>query len=303
MQTYPSRSRAQNPSPARAKGLFMTLLGAFCFALVPIWVRSIVAYSPMEIVFFRGLAGIIPLSFWVMRNSGSRGEATLVRLGNRQRLVLFGMGLCMCGTATTYYLGIMQTSVAKAVVLHYTAPIYVAILSPLLLREKNSPLTWFAVAAGFLGITLIAEPSSMLAGGRQELLGIGSAFFSGICLAGVFICGRFLAGVLSSPLCTLWGSFIVVLLLSPWGLTVQAGHLWQNLPYLLLLGTVSLALPYTLFFQGQKHISAQSTSMAALFEPVCGVAIGFLVFGEKLSPAASAGSVIVLVSIYLAGRR
>ena len=281
----------------------MTMLGAFCFALVPIWVRSIEAYSSMGIVFFRALIGIIPLSLWVLRTAEGRREASLKRLSRKQRLVLLGVGLSMCGTATTYYLGIMNTSVAKAVVLHYTAPLYVAILSPVVLKEKNPPLTWFAVAAGLLGIGLIAEPTSLIGEGRDELPGIAGAFFSGICLAGVFLFGRFLAGGLSSLVCTLWGSIIVVAILLPWGVSVPEGHFWQNLPFLLLLGTVSLVLPYTLFFQGQKHITAQNASMAALFEPVCGIAIGFLFFGEQLTPAGSVGAAIVLLSIYLSGRR
>jgi drug/metabolite transporter (DMT)-like permease len=292
-----------SPTKSRSKGLFMTMLGAFCFALVPIWVRSIEAYSSMGIVFFRALFGVLLLSFWILRTAEGRREATLARLDRKQRLVLFCVGLSMCGTATTYYLGIMKTSVAKAVVLHYTAPIYVAILSPLLLREKNAPLTWFAVCAGLLGIALIAEPSSLIWGGRDELLGIASAFISGICLAGVFLFGRFLAGGLSSPVCTLWGSLIVLLALLPWGVSVPEGYFWQNLPFLGLLGTISLVLPYILFFQGQKHITAQNASMAALFEPVCGIAIGLLFFGERLTLLGSLGAAMVLFSIYLASCR
>ncbi len=292
-----------NPPSALAKGLFLTLLGAFLFALVPIWIRSIQAYSPMGIVFFRGLIGILFLSFWILRTADGRREVTLAGLNRKQRLALIGVGLSMCGTATTYYLGIMNTSVAKAVVLHYTAPIWVAILSPWVLKEKNAPLTWFAVAAGILGIALIAEPSSLIREEKEEILGIASAFISGLCLAGVFLFGRFLAGGISSPVCTFWGCIIVVLILLPWGITVPEGHFWQNLPFLGLLGTVSLVLPYTLFFQGQKHISAQKTSMAALFEPVCGIAIGFLFFGEQLALLASVGAAIVLFSIYLSSRR
>jgi drug/metabolite transporter (DMT)-like permease len=303
MQTHSTTSDTPTPSASRAKGLFMTMLGAFCFALVPIWIRAIEAYSSMGIVFFRAVIGAVPLAIWVLRSKEARHEARLARLNRKQLLVLLGVGLSMCGTATTYYLGIMKTSVAKAVVLHYTAPIYVAILSPLVLKERNTPLTWFAVALGILGIGLIAEPTSLIGGSRDELLGVAGAFFSGICLAGVFLFGRFLAGSLSSPVCTLWGSLIVAVSLTPWGVTVPEGHLWQNLPFLGLLGTVSLVLPYTLFFQGQKHISAQNASMAALFEPVCGIAIGFLFFGEQLTPAGSVGAAIVLLSIYLAGRR
>lgn len=285
------------------KGLCMTMLGAFCFSLVPIWVRSIDSYSSVSIVFYRALIGVFPLFLWSMRKPGSRNELSLKGLDWKFRLVLFGVGLSMCGTASTYYLAIMKTSVAKAVLLHYTAPLYVAILSPVLLKERNPPLTWIGVAAGLLGTALIAEPANLFRGSQEELLGTFSALLSGICLAGVFLLGRFLAGYLSSLISTFWGSLIVVIILLPFGLHVPEGYFWQNLPFLLILGTVSLALPYALFFQGQNYISAQTSSLAALFEPVCGIGIGFLIFGEQLDLLGILGAALVLLSIYLAGRR
>ena len=281
----------------------MTLLGAFCFALVPIWVRSIEAYSSMSIVFYRALVGLFPLFFWILRKPNLRNHVTLKHLDWKHRLVLAGLGISMCGTASTYYLAILKTSVAKAVLFHYTAPIYVAILSPFILKEKNAPLTWFAIGAGLLGTVMIAEPSNLFAGSSEELLGIISGLLSGIFLSGVFVFGRFLAGYLPSQVSTLWGCIMVALILLPLGANVPAGHFGHNLPFFLLLGTISLAVPYTLFFQGQNYISAQTASQAALFEPVCGIGVGFLIFGEKLTLLGLVGAVLVLFSIYIASCR
>ncbi|MFW6414850.1 MAG: DMT family transporter [Thermodesulfobacteriota bacterium] len=285
----------------RVKGLFMTLFGAFCFALAPVWVRAIDAYSPLSIVFYRALIAIFPLFYLAMRSQESRGKLMLSGLGRKHLLVLFCIGLSMCGTATTYYLAIMKTTVAKAVLLHYTAPIYVAIFSPLVLKEKNSKVTWFAVGMGILGTALIVEPTNLLVESRDELIGMLSALLSGIFLSGVFLFGRFMAGSLSSLISTFWGCVIVATILLPLGIQLPPGYFWHNLPFLLLLGTVSLALPYTLFLQGQNYISAQASSLAALFEPVCGVAIGFLLYGEQLTLLAFTGALLILVSIYFAG--
>lgn len=285
------------------KGLFMTLLGAFCFSLIPIWVRSIEAYSSMSIAFFRALFGMAFLFFWILRRPEGAAAVGFHRLENRELVVLGCMGICMCITPVTYYLAIMKTSVAKAVLLHYTAPLYVAILSPFILREKNTPLTWFAVGAGLLGTALITEPAGLLGGDADEIIGIASALISGMGLAGIFLFGRFLAGRLPSQIRALWGCVIVAILLLPFGIMVPEGYFWHNLPFLVLLGTVSLAIPYTLFFKGANYITAQSSSVVSLFEPVCGIGIGFLFFGERLSAAGFAGAGIVLISIYIASRR
>ncbi len=297
-QVKATDSGKMNP---RIKGLFMTLLGAFCFSLAPVWVRAIDSYSSFSIVFYRALIAIFPLFYLVMRTPQSRSKVMLSGLGRKQLLVLFCIGLSMCGTATTYYLAIMKTTVAKAVLLHYTAPIYVAIFSPLVLKEKNTKVTWLAVAIGILGTALIVEPSNLLVGRREEFMGVVSALLSGIFLSGVFLFGRFLAGNLSSLISTFWGCIVVAVILLPLGIQLPPGYFWHNLPFLLLLATVSLALPYTLFLQGQNYISAQASSLAALFEPVCGIAIGFLIFGEQLTFLAFTGAVFVLVSIYFAG--
>ena len=170
----------------RIRGVLLTMLGAFCFALAPVWVRSIKAYGSTSIVFYRALIGSIPLVIWVLRSPRLRQGADLRQMNVRQRWVLLGIGLSMCSTAACYYFAILKTTVAKAVLLHYTAPIYVAIVSPFLLKEKNSILTWIAVGTGILGTALIAEPTALHAAGRDEVLGIASALLSGLCLAGVF---------------------------------------------------------------------------------------------------------------------
>lgn len=287
----------------RIKGVLLTMLGAFCFALAPVWVRSIEAYGSTSIVFYRALIGSIPLVIWVLHSPRLRKGADLRKMDVKQRWVLLGIGISMCTTASFYYLAILKTSVAKAVLLHYTAPIYVAILSPLLLKEKNSFLTWVAAGTGIFGTALIANPAGLHAATSDEVIGIASAMLSGLCLAGVFLFGRFLSGQVPSLVRTMWGSLIVVLLLLPFGVAVPAGYFWSNVGLLLILGTVSLVLPYTLFFKGQNYISAPVASITALFEPVCGIAIGFLIYGEHLSLTGGFGAVAVLVSICISTYR
>lgn len=131
------------------------------------------------------------------------------------------IGLCMCITPVTYYLAIMKTSVAKAVLQHYIAPLHVAILCPFLLKEKNIPLTLFAVGAGLLRTALINQPAGLLKGDAEEVIGIVSILISGIGLAGIFLFGKFLAGRLPSQIRALSGCVIVAILLFPFGIMVS----------------------------------------------------------------------------------
>ncbi|MFP4480849.1 MAG: DMT family transporter [Desulfohalobiaceae bacterium] len=296
-------SPKQVSSKLRVQGVLLTMLGAFCFALGPVWVRSIEDYSTVSIVFYRALIGAVFLFLWILRVPTLRQHADPRRLKHREILVLCAVGICMAATASFYFYGILHTTVAKAVLLHYTAPIFVAAASPFLLREKTSLLVWIAVCVGILGTLLIIEPQNLLQAEASEVKGLISALLSGIALAGVFLCGRYLAGSLPSMVRTMWGISVILVLLLPWGISVPPGLFWTNLPYLLLLGTVSLVLPYTLFFKAHNYVSAQASSVAALFEPVCGVLLGLVLYSEHLTWSGSLGAALVLLSIYLSSLR
>jgi drug/metabolite transporter (DMT)-like permease len=95
---------------------------------------------------------------------------------------------------------------------------------------------------------------------------------------------------------TLAGAFCFALV-PLWVRSIEAYSPLSIVFYRALIGVVPL------FFKGQNYISAQAASVTALFEPVCGIGIGFLFFAEKLTPTGFAGAGIVLLSIYIAQRR
>lgn len=295
---------AEQPVPARRRiqGILMTMLGAFLFALMPIAVRATVGYATPGIVFFRALAGALTLTLIALASPTQRAQLDPRRLDRRTTLSLIGLGATFCGSSVFFFTAMLHTTVAKAVLLNYTAPLYVALLSPLLLREKSTRLARFAVALGFAGIVLIAEPANLKHTSPDELIGLVSGLVSGVCFSGIFLFGRLLAGRVSSLVRTIWSGAVVTVLLLPWGLSAPAEHFAHNLPWLLMLGILCMAAPLMLFFKAQEHISAQTSSTVALFEPVCGVIIGYLVYGESLSPAGIAGAATILVSIYLASQ-
>jgi drug/metabolite transporter (DMT)-like permease len=290
------------PMRRRVAGILMTMLGAALFALMPIAVRAIEGYVAPSIVFFRALSGALTLTVVVLAMPAQRPHLNPRRLERKTVLSLIGLGATFCGSSVFYFISITHTSVAKAVLLNYTAPLYVALLGPLLLKEHSSRVAKLALLIGFAGIVLIAEPANLTRIGSDETIGVISGLISGLCFSGIFLFGRLLAGRVPPLIRTIWSGAVVALLMLPWGISAPAPPFWHNLPWMVMLGTVSMALPLTLFFKAQEHISAQTSSTVALFEPVCGVIIGYLVFGESLSPAGILGAAAILISIYLASR-
>jgi DME family drug/metabolite transporter len=284
------------------KGVLLVGFGAFLFALAPIFARSTAGYSAPAIAFYRALFCALTLFVLSAATPARRREADMRRLARGTVLLVVLQGVFMGLTSVLYTYAYLHTTVAKAVLLNYTAPIYIAALSPLLLKEQRSRWAWPAVALGFAGTALIADPLHLASFRAGELGGILAGFGSGITFAVVLMLGRYLAGRIAPIARTMLAGVVMALMFLPWGLTAPAELLWRNLPWLAGLGFVGLALPYAFIFAGQRHITAQVSSMVALFEPVCGIVVGYVVYAEALSALGIAGAGAVLVSIYLASR-
>ena len=281
------------------RGVALIMLGAFCFSLAPILARSVEGYSTAAIAFYRALFTALTFVVASALSPAQRAGLWPGRLSRKDLLLLLALGLCMGMTSLFYTYAYLHTTVAKAVLLNYTAPIYIAILGPWLLQETRSRYVWAAVPLGFAGIVLIADPSRLLDLQSGQIAGNLAGAASGLTYAAVFMLGRYLSARISSIGRTLVGALVMTLMFLPWGVSVPAELFWRNLPWVAGLGLLAMALPYFFIFSGQKYVTAQVGSMVALFEPVCGVAVGYLVYGETLSTAGMIGAGAVLVSIYL----
>ena len=295
----PSTSEARGRE--KAIGLVITLSAAFFFALVPIWVRFAQGMGAPALVFFRALIGSLFLALPVAMDPVRRQKLSPVFLGKNMWLLL-GLGLSMAGCSTFYFLSIRYTTVAKAVLLNYTAPIYVVLFGPFFLGERASIRGKMGVALGITGMALIVEPAKLASFSSSETVGVIYGIASGLCLSGIFLFGKLLSVKVGSYVRTIWGGAVTLMVLVPWGVVVPPSTLAANWIWLVTLGTLSMALPYTLFFKAQDYIPAHMSSTVALFEPACGVVIGYLAFNEALSPLGMAGAACILAGIYLSSR-
>ncbi len=275
-------------------GIGMVVLGAFCFSLAVLFVRLVDGMDAMAISFYRSLSAFLFFSLLSLR---FREPLHFARY--RPALPhLIGLGLAMGLTMTLYTYAIQHTTAANAALLVNSAPIYVALLAPWLLKEARPRYTWISLALAIVGIVLITNPAAL----RLEsasFAGIAAGAASGFTYALPMLIGRHLRSRVSSITQILWGSGIAALMLLPFAVRTGMAAALPNLPYLIPLGVISLGLSYLLYFLGLQRVSTQVVSVAALFEPVSGALIGLVVFHEYLTLPGVAGGLLVLVSIYL----
>ncbi|GAB4574277.1 MAG: EamA family transporter [Anaerolineae bacterium] len=294
---------AQRLSPASESahserlGILLVVLGAFCFSLSILFIRLIDGLDAMSITFYRSLFAFLFLSMLLPRFP----QALQVRRYRAAIPLLIAIGAAMTVTASLYTYAIQHTAAATAALLVNSSPLYVALLSPWLLREPRPRWTWVGLALAGVGIVLIADPAQ-LSLRSSEFGGIVAGTLSGISYAAPMVISRKLRRTVTGITQNWWGTGITALLLLPFAIPASVPTALPQLHLLIPLGIISLGLSYLLLFLGLQRCSAQVASMAALMEPVFGAMIGLFIFGEMLTPGGWLGAGLVLFSIYLISR-
>lgn len=202
--------------------------------------------------------------------------------------------VCLTLTTVLFMMSNKLTSAANAIVLQYTSPVFIILLSLIVYKQKPSKRDIFALLGVGVGIGLFFY--EQLKGGAP--LGDGLALLSGLTFAGVFFANK-LPG--ANPMdATYLGNLLSVFLL-PFLLFDPAIRTMDPLPWLMILvmGVFQLGIGYILFALGIRQTSATTSSILATLEPVLNPIWVFLVLGETPSPLALTGGAIVLLTVVI----
>jgi drug/metabolite transporter (DMT)-like permease len=164
---------------------------------------------------------------------------------------------------------------ADAILLQYTAPMWMYLASVWLLRESANRRGTVALAVGLTGIGVI------IAGGWQAESGlpVALALASGVTYAGVLICLRLLRGE-SSRWLTVLNHVCGALVLLPWAGSFATPRPAQ-LAALACFGVFQMASAYWLVARGLRSVSPQEAGTLTLLEPLLNPLWAYLVCPEK----------------------
>lgn len=269
------------------------ITAAVMWGFVGILAKMIHGMSAQGIIFYRvAFASII--FFVVLLISGN---TKIVRFGDKKiYLVLFGIFQAM--TMLMYFVSILKGSVSVAVLLLYTAPAYVTVLSPLLLKESSTKKGIVALFLSLAGIVFIVNPQRL---DFSQSIGIMAGIFSGIAYALQIITSKHLSSTYSGYTQAFWSFIIATLIFLPVGLA-PADVVFNNMIFLILLAIFPTILSVSLYFNGLKKVKAQSASILGLIEPVSAVILAILILGEKISTLEIIGGVLILAGAALVMR-
>jgi len=222
--------------------------------------------------------------------------------GIRSFQALLALGPVSLINTFSFYYAYQNTSVANAVLTHYTAPIFVALLAPIFLKERLSIKIAVAVAAATTGLWIMLGASAgqfigLFFAGDHNTVGIMSGLLSGFSYGVLIIILRSLAPSYDPIVMTFFQNIIVALMLLPF-VRIPADFIsaWWAFA---IMGTVhSIAAPI-LYFRGMKDVTAYTASILGYLEPVCVIILGIIFLNEAVGISTVAGGLLVLLSGWL----
>jgi drug/metabolite transporter (DMT)-like permease len=290
---------ATQPVKQSGLGLLYACVAVCFFSTSPIFVRWSSPFSSIEIAFWRlAIAALLVAIMGLITRQRLRLKRQEV-----SRFILYGL---VTALHFIFYIGSLSfTTIAHALALVYTSPIFVTLFSAVVLREPLPRRKYLGIVVAVIGIAIMAgfDPhytSCTLAGtGHCMVLGDGMALLSGICYAIYSIIGRGERD--RHPLfrytTNVYGFAALWLLPVTLYLAFTHSYPLAAVGAVVALGVFPLGLGHTLYNAAVRRIHATYANLIATQEVTGGIILGIILLGEIPSLVTVIGVIVALVGI------
>ena len=248
-------------------------LGGLCIKLIPDW--SGLALNAGR----NGIALVVYVIFFAATRHRPRFN----------RWIFLG-ACCVCATNVLFAMANKMTTAANSIVLEYTAPIFVILLSAIFLRRRPDRLDLVACAVVFLGVLCFFLES--LGGGH--LSGDLLALLSGVTYGGVFMLNEVPNG---DPISSVFWSAMMSTLIGLPQMVQQPRLEGTALVSMLVLGVFQLGLAFVFLTVGLKTTSSITASLVTGIEPVLNPVLVAVFYHEYMGVISVIGACIVIVGV------
>lgn len=264
--------------PAHTKAVGLLLICAVLWSSAGVLIKFI-DWPPLAVAGGRGLiAGL----FLLLVHRPLRFTWSPLQLG---------ASLAYLGCTVPFAVATKLTSAANAILLQYTAPVWVALLGAWFLGERATKADWFAILLVLVGMSLFFAHGLEL----QGALGNGLAIFSGISFACMAMLMRKQKD--GSPIeSIIIGNLLGAVIGLPFAIGQPLPSL-EGLGALVALGVLQLGVPYLLYVRAIKHVTALEAVLIPVVEPVLNPIWVLFFIGEKPGLLAIAGGGLIVSAV------
>ncbi|CAB4337949.1 unannotated protein [freshwater metagenome] len=255
-------------------------------------------------------AALILLAYILLKDK-SQLKATRSEIKD---LIIFGV-IGIAAVTSFYFFAIKYLYVSVALIIEFTAPIWIVLYLKFVKRKSVPPTMWVGITFAFSGLILISQ---IWSGSSLHPLGVFVAFLDALALALYFIFADRLSQTRSSISLITWGMSVAAIffaLILPWWnfpfefltdtyslqgeLSAYSAPGWALILWIVVIGTV---IPYLLTVTAIRELSASTSSVIGMIEPVFAGAIAWWLLSEAFNTVQLIGCCVVLIGIYFADK-
>jgi len=198
-----------------------------------------------------------------------------------------------------YYLAIQKSNVATAIIIQYTAPVWVLLYMVLRGLQKPTLQRLAGVALALVGIAMVIGIFGT-GGLRMNAPGVTAGLLAAFSFAFYNVAGHDILAKHDRWTVLLYTTFAATLfwmVANPPGKIVAAHYSGAQWLFLFVFSLLSMLVPFSFYFAGLQHLEPTRAIVVSCLEPVFSIAIAAMVLGEVLRPLQAVGILVVLAAI------
>lgn len=279
-------------------GIIEVILSGICFGFLGYFGKMAYQYKilPGELLAMRySIAAFIVLFYLLLTNRKKiilNTKDTIISL----MLGIFGYAVF----SSMFFYALTGLSASLTVLLLYTYPVLVTILSHFILKESFNKMKILALGLVTFGMYLLVAGEWKIEGAKYFISGLGAAFFYSFY---IIVSRKYLERVpaFSTSLYVQIGAGSILSLIYFSNLDRPIYLLQNHFLFLFTMAFVCSFLAMSLFLSGLQKISSSETSILSTTEPISGVIIAYFFLGEKLSLLQVSGAILILIGLIIVG--
>ncbi len=276
-------------------GVLWGTSGLFSYWLTPF------GFKPVQMTTMRGFVSMVLIVPFILFKNPK-----LLKVPKKEIFFIIGSGVGLFLTAYTYYASMAASSVSTAVILMYTAPVFVLIYSVMFLGEKLNTVKSISVFLMILGCALV---SGIVGGMKFSLAGILFGIAAGISYSAYNIFTKILTMHKVDTLTVTSYNFIIMSIIglavsNPIEIvTITSKQPLSIIPLIVGIGVFTCVLPYVFYTMGLKDVPAGTATALGIIEPLSATVFSVAFLGENLTAPLVIGMVLILGAVFALARQ
>ena len=295
------------------RGELFLLAGALLFSFNGIVSKLVLtsSLSALNLAQVRSTGAFLILFLLIFFRSREKLRVTRKEL---PQLAFFGV-IGIAAVQFLYFMAISRMHVSFALIIEFTAPIWIVLWIKYVKKRFVPTDMWIAIFLAFIGLLFIAQ---VWKGRTLDTIGLIAAFLDAIALSIYFLMGEKLTKTRDIQSLTFFGFAFATLawliILPVWNFPFEVfgerinmqgifegfdTYGWVLIAWIIIFGTI---VPYLLVITGLKTLSASTSSVIGMVEPVLVGILAWWWLREAWLPLQIFGGVLVMIGIYVADR-